>query len=44
MTVIENEFYQTMINEIKQLNKNLSEINETLKVLAVQVHENGGRE
>lgn len=43
MTVIENEFYQTMINEMKQLNKNLSEINETLKVLAVQVHENGGK-
>jgi len=43
MTVIENEFYQTMINEMKQLNKNLSEINETLKVLAVQIHENGGK-
>lgn len=42
MTLIENEFYQTMINEMKQLNKNLSEINETLKVLAVQIHENGG--
>lgn len=43
MTVIENEFYQTMINEMKKLNENLSEINETLKVLAVQVHENGGK-
>ena len=43
MTVIENEFYQTMINEMKQLNENLNEINETLKVLAVQVHENGGK-
>jgi len=44
MTVIENEFYQTMIKEMKKLNENLSEINETLKVLAVQVHENGGKE
>lgn len=43
MTVIENEFYQTMINEMKKLNENLNEINETLKVLAVQVHENGGK-
>lgn len=43
MTVIENEFYQTMIKEMKKLNENLSEINETLKVLAVQVHENGGK-
>ena len=43
MTVIENEFYQTMINEMKKLNENLSEINETLKVLTIQVHENGGK-
>lgn len=43
MTVLENEFYETMIREIKDINKNLSEINETLKVLAVQVHENGGK-
>ena len=42
MTVLENNFYETMIIEIKKLNKNLEEINETLKVLAVQVHENGG--
>lgn len=42
MTVLENNFYETMITEIKKLNKNLEEINETLKVLAVQVHENGG--
>ena len=42
MTVLENNFYETMINEMKKLNKNLEEINETLKVLAVQVHENGG--
>lgn len=44
MTVIENEFYETMIMEMKKLNKNLEETNETLKVLAVQVHENGGKE
>lgn len=43
MTVIENEFYETMIREMKKLNKNLEEINETLKVLAVQIHENGGK-
>ncbi len=43
MTVLENEFYETMIREMKDINKNLSEINETLKVLAVQVHENGGK-
>ena len=43
MTVIEDEFYQTMIKEMKKLNENLSEINETLKVLAVQVNENGGK-
>lgn len=42
MTVLENEYYETMIREIKNINKNLAEINETLKVLAVQVHENGG--
>lgn len=42
MTVLENNFYETMIKEMKKLNKNLEEINETLKVLAVQVHENGG--
>lgn len=42
MTVLENNFYETMITEMKKLNKNLEEINETLKVLAVQVHENGG--
>ena len=42
MTVLENNFYETMIKEMKTLNKNLEEINETLKVLAVQVHENGG--
>lgn len=43
MTVLENEFYETMMREIRDINKNLSEINETLKVLAVQVHENGGK-
>ena len=43
MTVIENEFYETMIREMKKLNKNLEEINEALKVLAVQIHENGGK-
>lgn len=43
MTVIENEFYQTMIKEMKKLNENLSEINEILKVLVVQIHENGGK-
>lgn len=42
MTVLESNFYETMITEMKKLNKNLEEINETLKVLAVQVHENGG--
>lgn len=42
MTVLENEYYETMIREMKNINKNLAEINETLKVLAVQVHENGG--
>ena len=42
MTVLENNFYETMITEMKKLNKNLEEINETLKILAVQVHENGG--
>lgn len=42
MAVLENNFYETMIKEMKKLNKNLEEINETLKVLAVQVHENGG--
>ena len=42
MTVLENNFYETMITEMKKLNKNLEEINETLKVLAVQIHENGG--
>ena len=42
MTALENNFYETMIAEMKKLNKNLEEINETLKVLAVQVHENGG--
>ena len=42
MTILENNFYETMIKEMKKLNKNLEEINETLKVLAVQVHENGG--
>ena len=42
MTVLENNFYETMITEMKKLNKNLEEINETSKVLAVQVHENGG--
>ena len=42
MTVLENNFYETMITEMKKLNKNLEEINETLKVLAVKVHENGG--
>ena len=36
------EANETMITEMKKLNKNLEEINETLKVLAVQVHENGG--
>lgn len=44
MTVLENEYYETMIREMKNINKNLAEINETLKVLAVQVHENGGKE
>lgn len=43
MTVLENEYYETMIREMKNINKNLAEINETLKVLAVQVHENGGK-
>lgn len=38
MTVLENEFYQTMINEIKKLNENLSEISETLKTLTIEVH------
>lgn len=42
MTVLENEYYETMIREMKDINKNLAEINETLKVLTVQVHENGG--
>ena len=42
MTVLESNFYETMIKEMKKLNKNLEEINETLKVLAVQVHESGG--
>lgn len=44
MTVLESEYYETMICEMKDINKNLAEINETLKVLAVQIHENGGRE
>ena len=43
MTVLENEFYQTMINEIKKLNENLSEISEALKTLTIEVHENGGK-
>lgn len=42
MTVLENEYYETMIREMKNINKNLAEINETLKVVAVQIHENGG--
>ena len=43
MTVLENEFYQTMINEMKKLNENLSKISETLKTLTIEVHENGGK-
>lgn len=44
MTVLEQRFMELVPKELHELNENLKEINETLKVLAVQVHENGGKE
>lgn len=44
LTVVETRFLELVPKELHELNENLKEINETLKVLAVQVHENGGKE
>ena len=44
MTVLEQRFMESVPKELHELNETLKEINETLKVLAVQIHENGGRE
>lgn len=44
MTVLEQRFMELVPKELRELNETLKDINETLKVLAVQVHENGGKE
>ena len=38
------ESQQRLIFELREMNKNLKEINETLKVLAVQVNQIGGEQ
>ena len=38
------ELQQRLVLELQKINKNLAEIDETLKVLAVQINEMGGKQ
>lgn len=44
LTVVETRFLELVPKELHELNQNLKEINETLKVIAVQISEKGGNE
>lgn len=44
MTVLEQRFMELVPKELHELNQNLKDINETLKVIAVQINEKGGNQ
>ena len=43
MTIEEQRYYETIIRCLPKISKNLEDINETLKVIAVQINEKGGK-